>query len=32
MGKESGDEIKVPTPGGVRGFEIIKLVTIHDEA
>jgi transcription elongation factor GreA len=32
MGKESGDEIKVPTPGGVRTFEIIKLVTIHDEA
>jgi transcription elongation factor GreA len=32
MGKEEGDEIKVPTPGGVRTFEIIKLVTIHDEA
>jgi transcription elongation factor GreA len=32
MGKEVGDEVKVPTPGGVRTFEIIKLVTIHDEA
>jgi transcription elongation factor GreA len=32
MGKEAGDEIQVPTPGGVRTFEIIKLVTIHDAA
>lgn len=32
MGKEEGDEIKVPTPGGLRTFEVIKLVTVHDEA
>ena len=32
MGKESGDAVKVPTPGGVRAFEIVRLVTIHDEA
>lgn len=32
MGKEAGDEVKVPTPGGIRTFEIVKLVTIHDEA
>ncbi|RPH54809.1 MAG: transcription elongation factor GreA, partial [Acidobacteria bacterium] len=32
MGKEPGDEITVPTPGGVRSFEVVKLVTIHDEA
>jgi transcription elongation factor GreA len=32
LGKEAGDEIKVPTPGGVRAFEVVKLITIHDEA
>jgi transcription elongation factor GreA len=31
MGKEPGDEVVVPTPGGQRQFEIVKLVTIHDE-
>jgi transcription elongation factor GreA len=32
LGKEEGDEVRVPTPaGGVRTFEILKLVTIHDE-
>src|SRR6476659_8061993 len=29
-GKEEGDEVRVPTPAGVRNFEIVKLVTIHD--
>ena len=29
MGKEEGDEVSVPTPGGVREFELVKLVTIH---
>jgi transcription elongation factor GreA len=29
--REEGDEIDVPTPGGRRVFEIVKLVTIHDE-
>jgi transcription elongation factor GreA len=32
MGKEVGDEVHVPTPSGVRMFEIVKLVTIHDAA
>jgi transcription elongation factor GreA len=32
VGKNEGDEIKVNTPNGVRNFEIVKLVTIHDEA
>jgi transcription elongation factor GreA len=32
MGKEEGDEVKVPTPAGQRTFEILKLVTIHDDA
>ena len=30
MGKEEGDEVDVETPGGVKSFEITKLVTIHD--
>jgi transcription elongation factor GreA len=32
LNKEPGDSIKVTTPGGTREFEIVKLVTIHDEA
>ena len=31
VGKEEGDEVTAPTPAGVRSFEILKLVTIHDE-
>jgi len=31
IGKEMGDEVTAPTPAGVRVFEIVKLVTIHDE-
>ena len=31
MNKEPGDSVKVVTPGGTREFEILKLVTIHDE-
>jgi transcription elongation factor GreA len=30
LGKEEGDEIKVPTPNGVRVFELLKLKTLHD--
>jgi len=32
VGKNEGDEIQVQTPNGIRNFEIIKLITIHDEA
>jgi transcription elongation factor GreA len=32
LNKEEGDAVKVATPGGVREFEITKLITIHDEA
>ena len=32
LNKEPGDTVKVVTPGGTREFEIVKLVTIHDEA
>jgi transcription elongation factor GreA len=30
-GREAGDEVVVTTPAGPREFEILKLVTIHDE-
>ena len=26
-----GDDVKVITPNGKREFELIKLITIHDE-
>ena len=31
LNKEEGDEVKVVTPNGVRHFELIKLITIHDD-
>ena len=31
LGKEVGDEVTVPTPNGIREFEVVKLTTIHDE-
>ena len=30
--QDQGDEVKAPTPAGVRRFTIVALVTIHDEA
>jgi transcription elongation factor GreA len=32
LGKQVGDEVKIPIPGGVRTMEILKLTTIHDTA
>src|SRR6187455_1906411 len=32
LNKEEGDEINVTTPNGARTFELIKVITIHDEA
>ena len=32
LNKEEGDRVIVSTPSGTRKFEILKLVTIHDEA
>jgi transcription elongation factor GreA len=32
LNKEEGDSVTVTTPGGMREFEIVKLLTIHDEA
>ena len=31
-GKKEGDEVKIQVPSGVRSFEIVKLVTLHDLA
>ena len=31
VGREEGDEVTAPTPGGQRVFEIVSLTTIHDE-
>jgi transcription elongation factor GreA len=32
LNREPGDSVKVITPGGTREFEILKLITIHDDA
>jgi transcription elongation factor GreA len=32
LNREPGDSVRVVTPGGTREFEILKLLTIHDEA
>jgi transcription elongation factor GreA len=32
LNKEPGDSVKVTTPGGQREFEIVKLMTIHDDS
>src|ERR671913_1605096 len=31
VNKEEGDEVNVSTPNGSRRFEVVKLVTVHDE-
>lgn len=31
LNKEEGDDVKVVTPNGVRRFEVVKLITIHDD-
>src|SRR5687768_4840300 len=31
LNKEEGDEVTVSTPNGTRRFEILKLITIHEE-
>jgi transcription elongation factor GreA len=32
LNKEEGDEVAVVTPNGSRKFEVVKLLTIHDDA
>ena len=31
VGKEEGAAVSAPTPNGVRTFELVKLITVHDE-
>lgn len=31
LGKKVGDEVKVTTPAGDREYEVVRLVTIHDD-
>jgi transcription elongation factor GreA len=31
VNKEEGDEVNVTTPNGSRRFEVVKLITVHDE-
>lgn len=31
MGKQEGEEVRVQTPAGARNFELVRLLTIHDE-
>lgn len=31
MGKREGDEVEIRTPGGVRRYEILRLITLHDQ-
>jgi transcription elongation factor GreA len=31
VNKEEGESVRVPTPNGTREFEIVKLITIHEQ-
>jgi transcription elongation factor GreA len=31
MGKREGDEVDITTPSGKRRFEVVRLMTIHDD-
>lgn len=31
LNKEEGDEVTVSAPSGTRTFEVVKLITVHDE-
>ena len=31
LNKAEGDEVTVTTPAGTREFDVVKVVTIHDE-
>ncbi|HEY6905751.1 MAG TPA: transcription elongation factor GreA [Candidatus Acidoferrales bacterium] len=31
LGKKVGDEVSVTTPAGIREYEVVRLITIHDE-
>jgi transcription elongation factor GreA len=31
LNRQEGDAVKIATPGGTKEFEILKLITIHDQ-
>ena len=31
LNRQAGDTVRITTPGGVKEFEILKLITIHDQ-
>ena len=31
LNSQAGDTVKITTPGGVKEFEVLKLITIHDQ-
>jgi transcription elongation factor GreA len=31
LGRQRGDEVKVQTPAGIKEFEVIRLLTIHED-
>lgn len=31
LGKRAGDEVKVMTPAGTKQFEVVRLITVHDD-
>ena len=31
LGKKKGDEVKVATPAGIKEYEVVQLITIHEE-
>ncbi len=31
LGKKKGDEVRVTTPAGIKEYEVVQLITIHEE-
>ncbi|MFQ5961005.1 MAG: GreA/GreB family elongation factor [Candidatus Methylomirabilales bacterium] len=31
IGRQEGEEVRIQTPGGVKAFEVTKIITLHDQ-
>ncbi len=31
IGRQEGDEVRIQTPGGVKAFEVTKIITLHEQ-
>lgn len=31
VGRRAGDEVRIQTPGGVKAFEVTKIITLHEQ-